>query len=106
QAINKIGGPFGAAILGSVLSVVYRDHLNLAGLPAQAAAAVQQSVFGGLAVARQLGSPQLLISVRSAFVDAMDAALWVSAGMALVGFVLALAFLPGRTRVPGEIRTP
>jgi EmrB/QacA subfamily drug resistance transporter len=105
QAVNKIGGPFGAAILGSVINSVYREHLTLAALPAQAVGAVQQSVFGGLAVAQRIGSTQLAGSVRLAFVDAMDAALWVSAGVAVVGVVLALAFLPGRARAVGEIRT-
>jgi len=43
---------------------------------------LQKSVFGGLAVAQQLGSTSLLDSVRLAFVDAMDAALWASGGVA------------------------
>jgi MFS transporter, DHA2 family, multidrug resistance protein len=47
-------------------------------------------------VARQLGSAPLLESVRAAFVQGMDVALLVSAGIAVVGIVLALAFLPGR----------
>jgi EmrB/QacA subfamily drug resistance transporter len=105
QAVNKIGGPFGAAILGSVLNLVYRNQVITAGLPARAVDAVQQSVFAGLAVARQLGSSQLLDSVRASFVDAMDVALWVSAGMAVVGLVLALAFLPGRVQAAAKIRT-
>jgi DHA2 family multidrug resistance protein-like MFS transporter len=100
QAVNKIGGPFGAAILGSVLNSAYRDHLNLSGLPAQAVDTAKTSVFGGLAVARQVGSIQLLNSVRSAFVAALDAGLWVSGGVAMVGIVLALIFLPRRASAP------
>ncbi|HEY6469465.1 MAG TPA: MFS transporter [Candidatus Dormibacteraeota bacterium] len=94
QAVNKVGGPFGTAILGSVLSSIYLSRLALAGLPEPAAAAVRQSVFGGVAVAQQLGSTALLHSVRSAFVDGMDTALLVSAGIAVVGLVLTLLFLP------------
>ena len=102
QSVQKIGGPFGAAILGSVLNSVYQQHLNLAGLPSQVAGTVQKSVFGGIAVAHQLGSEALLTSVRSAFVEGMDVALWVSGGVAVGGIVLALAFLPRRARVIRE----
>jgi len=102
QALQKLGGPFGSAILGSVLAGVYRAHLQLQGLPGPAAAAVRDSFFAGLAVAARANSPGLLSSVRTAFVDGMDAALVVSAGVAAVGLPLALAFLPGRARRPAE----
>lgn len=94
QAVNKTGAPLGAAILGSVLSAGYLAHLNLSGLPASAAAAVRQSVFGGVAVAQQLHSTALLASVRSAFASGMDGALLVSGGIALIGAVLSALFLP------------
>jgi DHA2 family multidrug resistance protein-like MFS transporter len=94
QAVNKVGGPFGTAILGSVLSSIYLSRLALSGLTGPAATAVRQSVFGGVAVAQQLGSSALLHSVRTAFVDGMDGALLVSAGIAVVGLVLTLLFLP------------
>jgi hypothetical protein len=94
QAVNKTGGPLGIAILGSVLSAGYLARLDLVGLPAAAVAAVRQSVFGGVAVARKLHSPALLASVHRAFVHGMDLALLVSAGIALVGVVLTLLFLP------------
>jgi DHA2 family multidrug resistance protein-like MFS transporter len=101
QAVNKTGGPFGTAILGSVLSAGYLAHLSLTGLPAPAAAAVRGSVFGGVAVAHKLHSASLLRSVQSAFVNGMDTALLVSAGIALVGVVLTVIFLP-RTNAPQE----
>ncbi len=96
QAVQKTGAPLSAAVLGSVLSSAYESHLNLAGLPAAAAAAARSSVFGGIAVARQLRSPQLLVSVRDGFAHGIDSMLWVSVGLALAGIVLALAFLPWR----------
>jgi len=96
QALQKLGGPFGAAILGSMLASVYRSNVDVDGLPAPAASAVRDSVFAGIGLAGQLHSPALLDSVRAAFVDGMDAALLVSAGIALAGMLLALAFLPGR----------
>ena len=94
QAVNKAGGPFGIAILGSVLSAGYLARLDLSGIPAPAAAAVRQSVFSGVAAARQLGSASLLRSVQTAFAHGMDLAMLVSAGIALAGAVLALIFLP------------
>jgi EmrB/QacA subfamily drug resistance transporter len=96
QAVQKTGAPLSAAVLGSVLSSGYVSHLNLAGLPAPAAAAARSSVFGGIAAARRLGSPQLLRSVRDAFTHGIDSMLWVSVGLAVAGIVLALAFLPWR----------
>jgi DHA2 family multidrug resistance protein-like MFS transporter len=98
QAIQKVAVPLGAAVLGSVLNSIYQTHLDLTGLPPVAAAAVQKSVFSGIAVAHQLGSAPLLDSVRSAFVASMDLAMWVCAAVTLLGLVLALAFLPRRSR--------
>lgn len=94
QAVNKVGGPFGTAILGSVLSAGYLSHVRVSGLPGPAAAAVRESVFGGVAVAEENHSASLLASVRGAFVHGMDMALLVSAGIAMFGAVLTLLFLP------------
>jgi MFS transporter, DHA2 family, multidrug resistance protein len=94
QAVNKVGAPFAAAILGSVLNATYRGHLD--GLPARAADAARDSVFAGGTAAQQLGSAALLHAVRAAFVDGMDVMLWVCAAIAVAGMVLALVFLPGR----------
>jgi len=47
QAIQKVGAPFGVAILGSVLSSAYQAQLNLAGLPPAVANVVKESLFGG-----------------------------------------------------------
>jgi predicted MFS family arabinose efflux permease len=100
QAVQKAGAPLSAAILGSVLATAYQSRLHLAGLPAPAAAAARGGVFAGLAVARRMGSVALLGSVRAAFVHGIGAMLWASAGLAVTGAVLALAFLPRRA-VPG-----
>jgi MFS transporter, DHA2 family, multidrug resistance protein len=101
QAVNKLGGPFGAAILGSVLNSTYQGRLGAASLPAVAADAIHQSVFAGVAAAHQLGSATLLAAVRQAFVAGMDASLVVAAGLAVAGLLLALAFLPQRTGAVG-----
>ena len=105
QAMQKVGAPLGSAILGSVLVSGYQSQLSLGGLPPGAAAAVRQSLFAGVTVAQRLHSPALLDSVRQAFVHGMDAALVVSAGIAAVATVLALAFMPGRQAQPGAEAT-
>jgi MFS transporter, DHA2 family, multidrug resistance protein len=69
QAINKTGGPFGIAILSSVLSAGYLARLNLSGLP-PAAAAARQSVFGGVAAAQKIHSASLHASAQGAFTHA------------------------------------
>jgi EmrB/QacA subfamily drug resistance transporter len=102
QALQKVGSPLGAAILGSVISSAYQGRLHLAGLPSQVASVVKQSVFGGVAVAQHLHSSLLLASVRTAFVYGMDVALLVSVGIAVVGIVLALIFLPGKAASQAE----
>jgi EmrB/QacA subfamily drug resistance transporter len=104
QAVNKTGGPFGAALVGSVLAGAYRAHLGTS-VPASFSATVRASVFNGVAVAQRLGSEALLQLVRSSFVHGMDVALVVSAGLALAGAALACAFLPGvRASVEEEVQ--
>lgn len=101
QTIVKLGPAFGASILGSVLNATYQGQVSVAGLPAALAGAVKASVFGGVAVAGQLGSGALLAGVRDAFVAGVDDALRAGALVALVGVLVALVFLPGRVR-PAE----
>jgi MFS transporter, DHA2 family, multidrug resistance protein len=96
QAVVKLGPAFGASVLGSVLNGTYQAQVNVAGLPGAAADAVRASVFGGLAVAQQLGSSELADSVRQAFVAGIDDAARVTAVITTASIALALLFLPGR----------
>lgn len=98
QVIVKLGPAFGATILGSVLNATYQNRVDVAGLPGAAAAAIQSSVFAGIAVAEQVGSPALLASVQRAFVSALDQAMLIAAIVDIVAIALALVFLPGRVR--------
>jgi MFS transporter, DHA2 family, multidrug resistance protein len=96
SALRQVGATIGVAILGTVLDSVYRGHLLVTGLPAATAALARSSVVAGVAVAKTLGSPALLASARSAFVQGMDTMLWACAGIALASAILALIFLPRR----------
>jgi EmrB/QacA subfamily drug resistance transporter len=106
QAANKTAAPFGSAVLGSVLLGAYRRGLDLHALPAAAAGTVRTGVFGGLAVASRVGSDALRASVRASFVHGLDLTLVVSAGTAVTGLVLALAFLPGSRSRPATADAP
>ena len=85
------GGALGVAILGSVLSSIYRG--DMAGLPA----AARDSLSGALS----LGDPQIAAVARDAFVSGMHGAALLAAGIALAGGLVALIALPSR-----EVRAP
>ena len=80
QALTKTAGPFGTAIMGSVLAAVYRSHL-------------------GSSAAIGAGSGD---AARHAFVSGLSAALLVSAAIAVAGAVAAAVFLPSPRPVPQE----
>ncbi|MFI7636822.1 MFS transporter [Nonomuraea sp. NPDC049400] len=97
QSIRTLGGSFGAAILGSILTSAYR-----AAVPPQA----RESVFAGLAAARSAGSATLEHTVRSAFVHGLDLVLATGGGLGLLGVLVALAWLPGTPERPRPSTTP
>jgi EmrB/QacA subfamily drug resistance transporter len=71
---RELGGALGIAVLGSVLQSVYRNHLDIGGLPGSTADHARSS----LALAMQLGR-QTAHSAQNAFVDGMHYALLGSA---------------------------
>ena len=94
QAFRQVGGTVGVAVLGTVLNSVYRHNVDTTGLPAQAADAVEKGLGGGLAVADKVGSADLLGDVRDAFMTSLNTTMWVSAGIAVAGAVLAAVLMP------------
>lgn len=97
QVLRQVGGTIGVAVLGTVLNGVYRDGVDVRGLPAPVAEAARGSASGAVAVAGQLRLPWLADSARVAFADGMGATLWVCAGLGVLGALLAVVFLPGRS---------
>ena len=106
QVFQKTAGPLGTAIMGSVLAAAYQSRLDTVPLPVAVDAAACRSVFSGLAAAQRLGSPPLAAALRGAFVHGMDVSLLTSAGIAVAGAVLTLAFLPGARRTGRHQRSP
>ena len=102
QTFRQVGGTVGVAVLGTVLNSVYRSNVDTAGLPAQAADAVEKGVAGGIAVAAKTGSAGLLNDVRDAFMTSLNTTMLVSAGIAVAGAVLAAVLLPARAAKPSQ----
>ncbi|MGI5215334.1 MFS transporter [Plantactinospora sp. CA-290183] len=100
NTVRQVAGALGVAVLGSVLSGVYRDQIAPAAeaLPAPARDAATESVSGAYAVAERLGpAGQAVISAANdAFVSAMHWAAGLSAIFAALGIVVVLRWLPGR----------
>ncbi|MFJ3537491.1 MFS transporter [Streptomyces sp. NPDC090109] len=101
NTFRQVGGALGVAVLGSVLSSVYRGEIegHLGGVPAALRATAGESVEATLAVAEKLGPAgrDLVAPAHQAFLDAMHVTAIASAAIALVGAAVVAAFLPGRT---------
>jgi EmrB/QacA subfamily drug resistance transporter len=106
---RQVGGALGVAVLGSLLSSGYRAGMEsgVQGLPDSAANVARDSVGGAMEVAARLGGSagRALVDVaQSSFVSGMHTAVLVGAGVALIGALVALVFLPsdavGRSAEP------
>ena len=101
-----VGGALGVAILGSLLSTLYRGDMEPATeRPARAAREPARDTLGGaLGVADRVGGPAgraLHDAATGAFVGAMQTTVLVAAGVALAGAALAARYLPpARPRPP------
>ena len=107
----QVGGALGVAVIGSVLSTRYQDHIAaaLAGrhVPAAAANTILGSLGGALAVAAHAGGAAgalLAYAARAAFMSGNEIALAVGSAVALGGAVLVIARLP--SRVPPDLADP
>jgi EmrB/QacA subfamily drug resistance transporter len=103
---RMVGGAFGVAVLGSVMASSYGSAIEstLRGLPPQIAQAAGDSIGAATTIAAQLGErgQALLQAARAAYIEGMGSAVLVGAGVAAVGAILVLLFLPGRARRPDE----
>lgn len=98
QTLRQVGGTLGVAVLGSLLSAVYRDRVSTGGLPAEAAGTARDSIGGAVAVAGRLDDGGLLASARDAYAHGMGAVFAACAAAAVAAGVLLWLFQPGRAR--------
>ncbi len=103
----QVGGALGVAVVGSIMSTHYQDHIgaSLAGqqIPAEIMQIVVGSLGGALAVAERIGGATgaaLAHAARSAFMSGNTVAMAVGGAVALGGAVVVLAALP--SRAPGQ----
>ena len=102
---REVGGTLGVAILGSVLSSYYGNHLSTAltrlGAPSAVVHEASQSVVAGLVTAAHF-PPALRSaaaeSVRQSFMTGLHAGSSVAAAATFAAALVALAFLPARAR--------
>ncbi len=106
---RQIGGALGVAILGSILASVYGSEMApaLVGLPPEAAGFAGDSVGGAIGVANLIGGElgdSLIAAANQAFIDGMSSAVWVAAGIALLGSILTWVYLPAKALAPDDKR--
>jgi len=100
SAINdlsrEVGGALGIAVIGSIMSAVYRSHLTLTGAPAGVVAEAKDS----LAAAVHIGG-SVATKADAAFVDGVHVALYSAAGVVAVTAVVVFLMLSGRGSTDG-----
>jgi EmrB/QacA subfamily drug resistance transporter len=99
---RELGGAFGVAIIGSVMSSLYGARLGERlgdSVPTPALDTAKESMGAALGVGDQVGGSQgeqIVAAAREAFVYAMTRASFVTAAFALLGAVVAWRWLPAR----------
>jgi DHA2 family multidrug resistance protein-like MFS transporter len=101
ETSSELGGALGIAVLGSIVTAIYRGELAStfpAGVPPHFAEVARGTIGGAVSVAGELPAPlaaELLGSARDAFAHAFGTSAALSAGLAVGVAVLALALLRG-----------
>ena len=101
DATRQVGGAVGVAVLGSVVSSVYRPKMEMvvAHLPTHLAHIAHDQIGGAVTIAQHLGGPggaHLADVARASFASGMDSAALVAAAAAVIGAVIAARFMPRR----------
>lgn len=99
DTVAQLGQALSVAVLGSVLSVAYAAHL-----PDTVPAAAGGSIGETLAVAGAADDPGLIQVARDAFVQALDLAAMIGAGVGLVAAAVAALLLSGASSTTTEPR--
>ncbi|AXI77225.1 DHA2 family efflux MFS transporter permease subunit [Peterkaempfera bronchialis] len=107
NTFRQVGGSLGVAVLGAMLSAAYRNGMSdhLSAVPPALRGPAGESIEATLGVARQLGprGAALVDPAKESFVHAMHIVAGTSAGVILLGAVVALVLFPGRLPVPDAV---
>ena len=100
---REVGGTLGVAVVGSVFASLYGpailDKLKGLPIPKEGLDAAKSSMAAALMVAERApeqGRGLVVKAARNAFMHGWTSACLVAAGVAIVGSVMSLAFLPNR----------
>jgi hypothetical protein len=100
---RELGGTLGVAVVGSVFASIYGaalvDALQPLDLPSDLLDAAGESTAAALSIAQSLPGDVgagVVTAAQDAFIDGLSSGSLVAAGVAAVGAVVALAFLPAR----------
>lgn len=107
NTFRQVGGALGVAVLGSVLSSVYRHRMDdkLAGVPAAVRNVADQSIESTLGVAARVGARggELASVGKDSFMSAMHLSALVAAGVMLAGALVAVLSLGERRGQEGPV---
>jgi hypothetical protein len=101
DTVRELGGALGVAVIGSVAATSYTasvraDLTRYPELTDSARAALTDNVGAAIDMSNKIGpnGAEIISIARSAFIDSMSGALWVSAVAAIGATILALVYLP------------
>lgn len=100
----EFGAALGVAVLGSIVSAVYRSHMNAAVLPALPADVIEtarETLGAAVAIAQTLegdARAQIVSTAREAFTRAMHVAAFVNALLGLLAALVCATFM--RSKAP------
>jgi hypothetical protein len=103
---RMVGGTFGVAVMGALVSAIGKARINdrLPQLPASVRAHIAASIGGGGGGQTAHTSPQIVDTVREAFVSALGTGLQIGAATTLVGAVIAWSLIRRTTPAPAPER--
>lgn len=110
NTVRQTAVALGVAVIGSIVSTVYRGHIDgsLTAVPAALRNVAGESIESTMAVVAKLGpaGEALIGPAKEAFMSAMHVAGFLAGAFALLGMVVAAVWLPGKPaaeRRTGEI---
>jgi MFS family permease len=104
---RMVGGTFGVAALGALFQHIARNDIAGALAGSGVTAAQQEKLVAGLGTASDAGGlpPAAADAAHNAFIHALSSGMWLSAGVAAAGVVIALTLIGNRAAQPHNAAT-